>query len=106
MDGKIIFLLAAASLAGGGCATQQVWDNPDKTHQQFYQDMTKCETMSNSAGSQQIAPAYFPPGQANNPMASFAQGWNMGSASNTAASRQRIFDNCMRGEGWALTEER
>jgi hypothetical protein len=104
MGGKNIAMMAVILFACGGCAAQRVWDNPDKTHQQFYQDMARCEAMSNSAGSQQIAPTYFPPGQANNPMASFAQGWNMGSASNTAAARERIFDNCMRGEGWALLE--
>lgn len=72
MDGKIILLLAVGIFACTGCATKQVWSNPEKTKQQFYQDMARCEAMSNSTGSQQIAPSYFPQGQSNNPMASFA----------------------------------
>lgn len=100
MDGRIAILMAVALFAFSGCATQQVWSNPNKTQQEHYQTFAKCEAMANSVGSQQIAPSYFPQGQANNPMASFAQGWNMGSASNTAQARDRIFDNCMYGEGF------
>ena len=103
---KATILAVVVLLSCSGCAAQQVWSNPEKTNQQFYQDMARCEAMSNSAGSQQIAPAYFPQGQPNNPMASFAQGWNMGSASNAAEARDRIFGNCMRGEGWYLEDAR
>lgn len=99
MDGKITLLLAVILFTCGGCASQQVWSNPNKTQQEHYQTFAKCEAMANSVGSQQVAPAYFP-GQTNNPMASLAQGWNMGSATNTAQARDRIFDNCMYGEGF------
>jgi len=32
----------------------------------------------------------------------FQQGWNAMSAANAAQSNQRIFADCMRGDGWAL----
>lgn len=106
MGGKIIFLMTTALFACGGCATQQVWSNPEKTQQQFYQDLARCKAMANSAGSQQIATAYPGPttGTAYNPAASFSQGWNMGNAMNVSAERESIFGNCMMGEGWYLED--
>lgn len=103
MDGKIIILMAVAIFSCSGCATKQVWSNPEKTKQQFYQDLSRCKAMANSAGSQQIATAY-PVGTANNPMASFSQGWNMGNAMSVSDERESIFGSCMMGEGWYLED--
>lgn len=76
-----------------GCANK-VWMHSSKSQQDFYQDCAKCEAMSNSAGSGQIMYG----GSA------FANGWNQGSAIGSSISRDRIFKNCMMGEGWYLAD--
>ncbi len=56
---KKTFLAIAIAIFLFGCATapKQAWHNPNKTGQEFYRDMAKCEALANSAGSQQIVPA-------------------------------------------------
>ena len=74
MDGKTVVLVVSALLTCSGCASQQVWSNPNKTQQEHYQTFAKCEAMANSVG----------------PSNDY---W-------TRQSWSRIFDNCMYGEGF------
>ncbi|MGB3209478.1 MAG: hypothetical protein WBB19_02115 [Desulforhopalus sp.] len=91
---NVLFLLVISTLSG--CMAKQAWTHKSKSSQQFYGDLSRCEAMSNSAGQGQMMYG----GNA------FANGYNQGVAVNAANSRKRIFTNCMRGEGWYLTEVR
>jgi len=90
---KVLLLFVAVFLTG--CANK-VWTHSSKRQQEFYRDSSRCEAMSNSAGSGQMIPG----GNA------FADGYNQGTAISAAGSRNRIFSNCMMGEGWYLVTEK
>jgi len=91
---KKVFLMFIV-LSCTGCANK-VWTHSAKSTQEFYRDSANCEAMSNSAGS----------GQMMYGGSAFANGWNQGSAIAAANSRDRIFNNCMYGEGWFLIDEK
>lgn len=93
----IIFMLLLFS----GCATEKAWYNPNKTSQEFYQDLSMCEAMSNSAGSSQIMPG----GYAGGFVGGFTNTWNRMSAIEADRSRERIFGNCMMGNGWSIVDK-
>lgn len=84
----LILLLISA------CA-KKVWMHESKNQQEFYQDNSKCLSMSGSAGSTQILPSTDP----------FTKGWNQGSAINAAGMRNDIYYQCMMGQGWQLVED-
>ena len=79
---KIILLLLAVTFLAG-ChrnSTHDVWVHPEKTQQQFYRDSSRCEAMAD--GSDRY------------------QSFGVGAAIGSAIRRNRIFSNCMMGEGW------
>lgn len=90
-----LLVLALAGLCCSGCANK-VWTHSSKSNLAFYQDSARCEAMANSAGG----------GQMMYGGSSFANGWNQGAAMGAATSRSRIYNNCMKGEGWYLVDAR
>jgi hypothetical protein len=88
-------ILILVSMLCAGCASEQIWSHPIKSNQAFYHDSARCEAMSGSVGSGQII-------YGEN---SFANGYNTVTAARAVSARDRIYENCMRGEGWYVIGE-
>ena len=89
---KILLFAAILSCSGCGHSKHDVWVHPNKSDQEFYRDTARCETMANSAGN----------GNGYNN----SRGAMVGSSIGSAISRNRIYSNCMMGEGWNEIEVR
>lgn len=90
---KQLFFMILFACFCAGCAGNQNWSHANRTQQEFHRDVARCEAMSNSAGNPQMMYGG----------SSFANGWNQAAAAGVSGSKQRIFQNCMLGEGYFLT---
>lgn len=80
MTMKATILAVVVLLSCSGCATQYVASHPTKTDQEYYRDTAKCEAMANSAGTD--------------------------NSYGTRQAVERLYVNCMRGEGWDMEAKR
>ena len=88
---KNIIAVILVSVAISGCAQKQ-WYGSGMSQQQFYRDNSQCLAMSGSGNSNQII-------QGNN---SFANGYNQMGAMMAQSNSNRIYEQCMMGNGWWL----
>lgn len=103
-----IAIVSATVLLITGCAANSTtssashdagWHKTGASSQDFYRDRSGCAAMAGPANYQIMTPQQTGYG---NFSSGFQQGWNMMSAANAAQANQRIFEDCMRGNGWAL----
>lgn len=93
----MLLLIGCANSTGG---SQNVgWHKTGASSQEFYKDRASCAAMAGPANHQIVTPQQTGYGSLSS---GFQQGWNAMSAANAAQSNQRIFEDCMRGNGWSL----
>lgn len=86
----IIFL---SVLLGCAAENKMVWRNPNKTEQEFYRDRAQCSSMAGFGGSSQVLPM-------GDSLSDY--GYAMAASMQINENRQRIFNDCMMGQGWRL----
>lgn len=96
---SISLLLLAGCANSPGVSQGSGWHKAGATSQEFYRARAECTAMAGPANNQIVTPQQTGYGSFGS---GFQQGWNAMSAANAAQSNQRIFADCMRGDGWAL----
>ncbi|UTA78951.1 hypothetical protein J4377_13415 [Halomonas sp. XH26] len=94
---SLLLLVGCASSPGG--SQDSGWHKAGATSQEFYRTRAECTAMAGPANHQIMTPQQTGYGSLSS---GFQQGWNAMSAANAAQTNQRVFEDCMRGGGWAL----
>lgn len=93
------FVLAAAVLSSACAGNQYEWHNIDKTMPEFYRDRAECASMSNSVPNRSGVWANVSGQWSDNVASNLNRGLENMSDNQ---DRQRIFNDCMLGRGWAI----
>ena len=87
-----------------GCAAKQMaWSNPEKSNQEFNEDLEHCIMFADSARASRQA--MMPVDGSNKSMNSFANGYNLGNAFGGPAAADSRYYDCMDRRGWKLVEK-